>query len=560
MHSTDAPRPVPATGPSSELGALAVPARDLVEPRPAVHLRAFLRWLPPIALFFGFLDIAVGWRFDYLPNVGVGVSLVGYAIWVTLLSRVQHRLSAARIARHLAIACFTIMTLVAILQANLRDLVPVGALLPVALLLPFVDARGLRWLVALAWTVGVGAAVVSGILPSASPIPPTIAFVIKTAALAVVLGLVLYRLHTFSASLKEGAAQLADLAAMSAELARTRDPLRVGDLIARHLATAVGADQAGICYWDRERDAVLTYGYFPADRRDQVDDTYDLADYPETRTVLQSGVRSVVRDDDPNADAGEVAYLHSIGQRALAMLPLVANGRTLGLVELSSADPALFDARRLGYAEALAGEAALALENAVLHAELRQLAYHDPLTKLANRALFRERVEAALTASTGDPVTILFLDLDGLKAVNDRHGHGTGDALLIAVAARLQAILRPTDLAARLAGDEFAILLGDGASTDAGLIVGQRMVEAVGAQFEIGRHTVTTGASIGVASTTVPAASPLTHGASVRAVDQLLGSADRAMYAAKAAGKGRVMAAHLTAERPGAGIEARGAA
>ena len=98
-----------------------------------------------------------------------------------------------------------------------------------------------------------------------------------------------------------------------------------------------------------------------------------------------------------------------------------------------------------------------------LQAELEHRAFHDSLTDLANRALFRDRVDHALKrrGADGTTVAVLVLDLDRFKTVNDSLGHNAGDELLVAVARRLQSILRPSDTAARLGGDEFAILVED---------------------------------------------------------------------------------------------------
>ncbi|MCU1693518.1 MAG: diguanylate cyclase [Frankiales bacterium] len=168
-----------------------------------------------------------------------------------------------------------------------------------------------------------------------------------------------------------------------------------------------------------------------------------------------------------------------------------------------------------------------------LEEELRAAAHTDPLTGLANRALFAERLEAQ--AGSPDGATVLLLDLDGFKGVNDTAGHAAGDRVLVEVARRTEAVCRSDDLVARLGGDEFVVLLGggdgppqrplDGAGAE---VLAARLVEVLGQPVPVGVGTVSLGASVGLARST---------GAS--RADDLLRDADTAMYAAKAAGKGR---------------------
>ncbi|HEU4628990.1 MAG TPA: EAL domain-containing protein [Gemmatimonadaceae bacterium] len=162
-----------------------------------------------------------------------------------------------------------------------------------------------------------------------------------------------------------------------------------------------------------------------------------------------------------------------------------------------------------------------------LEEELLRRTRLDPLTGLANRAHFRERVEAALcrTQRTGEEVGVLFLDLDDFKRVNDSFGHAEGDALLVAVAERLRRATRGCDTIARLGGDEFAVLLEDvrgGVTT-----VAERVAEAFARIIPLRGAEVLVTASIGVATSCpgLPA-------------DALLRNADVAMYEAKARGKG----------------------
>src|SRR5204863_511111 len=140
----------------------------------------------------------------------------------------------------------------------------------------------------------------------------------------------------------------------------------------------------------------------------------------------------------PEADPAEADYLASIGQRTMAMIPLVASGRTVGLIEITSSRRNAFDTRAVELATMLAGEAAMALENARLYDQIRHQALHDGLTGLANRVLFRDRVEQAVARSrrTGGRIAVLFIDLDDFKMLNDTHGHARGDEVLVVAARR----------------------------------------------------------------------------------------------------------------------------
>lgn len=166
-----------------------------------------------------------------------------------------------------------------------------------------------------------------------------------------------------------------------------------------------------------------------------------------------------------------------------------------------------------------------------LEEQLEHQAFHDPLTGLANRALFANRVEHALARSVRlrTPLAVLFLDLDEFKTVNDGIGHDAGDELLVAVGKVLQECLRPVDTVARLGGDEFAILLEDLADAGAAARVADRILAAISSPFIVHGRSVGIGVSIGIA---IPAGrNEDTRG--------ILRNADSAMYAAKRRGKNR---------------------
>ena len=174
-----------------------------------------------------------------------------------------------------------------------------------------------------------------------------------------------------------------------------------------------------------------------------------------------------------------------------------------------------------------------------LEAQLQHRAFHDALTGLANRHLFRDRLDHAVTRAQRSPSTfaVLFLDLDGFKIVNDTLGHQTGDELLKAVAARLRLAVRDMDTAARLGGDEFAVLLEDLGDRSDAARVAQRILSQLHAPIEVGGSSVQIGASIGIV---IADGDPLRETAfDPVSTDVLLRNADIAMYTAKSSGKGR---------------------
>ncbi|HUD40784.1 MAG TPA: EAL domain-containing protein [Dokdonella sp.] len=162
-------------------------------------------------------------------------------------------------------------------------------------------------------------------------------------------------------------------------------------------------------------------------------------------------------------------------------------------------------------------------------ARIVYMAHHDALTGLANRILFQEKLEEALgLARRGHVAALLFLDLDRFKEVNDTLGHPTGDALLRAVTARLQTVLRECDIVARLGGDEFAILQADVHQPAAASTLAGRLVEVLRAPYDIDGQQVVIGASVGIAVIDAQAGS----------VERLLQNADLALYRAKEDGRG----------------------
>jgi len=162
---------------------------------------------------------------------------------------------------------------------------------------------------------------------------------------------------------------------------------------------------------------------------------------------------------------------------------------------------------------------------------LRELATHDYLTGLPNRVLLYDRLEQALARFQrhGQAVALLYLDLDRFKPVNDEFGHQIGDAVLIEIADRIHTVIRDTDTAARIGGDEFAVLIEGVENPGLLRLVANRLIDVMSRPVTVSDCTAQVGVSIGLVQA----------GGTLNAGDALMAAADAAMYRAKAAGRGR---------------------
>ncbi|HEX6382840.1 MAG TPA: diguanylate cyclase, partial [Acidimicrobiia bacterium] len=265
----------------------------------------------------------------------------------------------------------------------------------------------------------------------------------------------------------------------------------------------VGMDAAGlVTEWNREAEATFGWARHEAVGRPMA----DLIVPEDLRTAQRAGLQRFL-------DSGEAAIL----DRRLELRALHREGREFP-VEIT------VWATRIGSTYGFNAFVRDISERKRLEAELIRQALHDPLTNLPNRSLLLDRLAHALARAqrNGAPVTVLFLDLDRFKTVNDSLGHTAGDRLLAAVGRRLADSVRPSDTVARLGGDEFAVLLED-TPTGAALDVARRLEEALESPFSIDGHQVFARASIGVA----------TGEGGKQTADELLRNADLAMYMAK---------------------------
>jgi diguanylate cyclase (GGDEF)-like protein len=238
-----------------------------------------------------------------------------------------------------------------------------------------------------------------------------------------------------------------------------------------------------------------------------VDDYRDAPSDPSTEEVLDAGLRSGIA------------------------APLWARGRLWGALTAGSDAPAAFgpgEERRL---QAFAELAAVAVANAETRAELAHLADTDPLTGLANRRAFRERLDGEVERARryGHRLTLAILDIDDFKRINDTYGHLGGDAVLAEVGRRLAATRRAGELVARVGGEEFAWIL-PAVDAQGGLVAVHRARRAIAEISVEGIEGVT--CSAGICDLTVASGA-----------DELLRLADRALYRAKDEGRDRVVSA-----------------
>jgi len=168
-------------------------------------------------------------------------------------------------------------------------------------------------------------------------------------------------------------------------------------------------------------------------------------------------------------------------------------------------------------------------EQKLAQKQIEQLAHYDALTHLPNRSLFYDRLGQAIMMSKRRQrrIVLMYIDLDGFKQVNDSMGHHTGDLLLVEVAKRLRLCVRESDTLARLGGDEFTVILNDTHEREDMEMLAKKIIESLDQPFDLQGHAVKIGASIGIARYPDDASTTGT----------LLIVADKAMYAAKAAGK-----------------------
>ncbi len=304
------------------------------------------------------------------------------------------------------------------------------------------------------------------------------------------------------------------------------------EIAAEETRRVLRASSVSISRWDRERDLLHTLinvgELAPWEQRFPTDEVYRLADYPRARALVEGGEAYTVTIDDDSVPADR-AVLEALGKGSVLGVPIVFGGEVWGELEAFAdigAPP--FTTANVRFGELIAAQLSAAIGRAELFDRINALAYEDPLTGLANRRALDEHLSAAASraAESGAELSLLFCDLDGLKALNDLHGHEAGDEALRRVARAIEQAASEVSgvFVARVGGDELCVVL-DGHEAPVARDLAMR-AQALLASGE----TPPVSFSSGTSSLTGCGPDPV----------DLLRAADAAQYVAKRAGAGLV--------------------
>jgi diguanylate cyclase (GGDEF)-like protein len=325
------------------------------------------------------------------------------------------------------------------------------------------------------------------------------------------------------------------LLGLASDLARAGTEREIAEIAAAALPVVAGAERATVLLWNADQQALLpvaAHGLTGENELTFFGVRLKPARVRELDEMLAQPHARLLRRDE--VDEPLRALLDELGTGSTAVAPLLADGELLGVI---SAGWTRIVAPEVEHAvlESVAGladQTTTALQNARLLTQIRHQAVHDALTGLPNRVRFAEALDAALAEPPEPPasVAVLFCDLDSFKSVNDTFGHIAGDELLRQVSGRLRAAVRSGDVVARLAGDEFALLLPVVASEDAAEALAATVLECFERPFVVEGAVLDVTASVGVA----------VHWDTAATGETLLRRADAAMYEAKHSGRNRI--------------------
>ncbi|MBW9120818.1 diguanylate cyclase [Microbacterium trichothecenolyticum] len=310
------------------------------------------------------------------------------------------------------------------------------------------------------------------------------------------------------------------------ELSTTFGLTATDEEVARSFAEAArdafGARETAVLLAGDDGELTLTAGVNPLAGR--------VAPVPPLRQTEDVTVVTADGVEFPEVAAG----LREAGLTSLSVTPLLADGVRQGTLVCFFDGSADFDAEYYDLQRALGRQASQTLVRVRLQRRLAALALHDQLTGVANRQLLQLTLDEALTAAIerGEPLSVLFLDIDEFKSINDAFGHAAGDLVLVELATRLAQSVRAGDVVGRIGGDEF-VAVCPGADAEAAAIVAERILSICRAPIPVVEGIVSASVSVGV--------SVFRPGSDARpGAEQMLMRADAAMYDAKRAGKDRM--------------------
>jgi diguanylate cyclase (GGDEF)-like protein len=336
---------------------------------------------------------------------------------------------------------------------------------------------------------------------------------------------------------RERGDQASALLSLSRALAAAGTSGEVARRLANSVPFVVDCDRVSVCLWDAPRGELVRRattrhgGEVEAEAAVWTPTPGDWLD----RMVSGAATRPVFVDE--TVDVPELQRIHRrLGIAAAIIVPLMAGDSFQGLLIVSVFDRAerlKLTSEVIDRLSGVAAQATTALQNGRLLDEMTHQAMHDQLTGLANRLQFTDQLRGAIERARQDvhPVTLLYMDLDGFKPVNDEFGHDVGDQLLVAVARRLSACTRAGDTVARLGGDEFAVLIDSSTALGDAEEVSDRIARALTTPFGIDGHRLQLGASIGRAVFPIDADD----------ADGLLRAADAAMFGVKRGSRTRTL-------------------
>lgn len=326
--------------------------------------------------------------------------------------------------------------------------------------------------------------------------------------------------------------RLGALRALAQAVDPSADSRNLVGLLADEALDIVGAASLSLSRWERD-DGVLrvlvNVGQLAdAEERFPDDETYAMTDYIAASRMLAAGVPYMQRVDDGTGDAASRELLRRLGKGSSASVPVYTDAHLWGELYVTTAvDEPPFAARDLELLTAIADILGGAVAYGAQLERMARLAFEDPLTGLANRRAIDDRLEQALHDSSG-PVTVVMLDVNGLKQVNDEYGHATGDKALRAVADALTGATLdlPGATCARLGGDEFCVVLADDDGRGVAPVVDRAAAQLRSAPAP--QVTISAGAA--------------TSSRAGRTVRELFAAADRAQYQAKRTGRTLLLA------------------